>query len=72
MIGYVFQNEQEAIDARKAAADYYGIPVNPESTTLYFVDYQKIGEYYYIIWCEGCTEALGEPMEMEVEDELLD
>jgi hypothetical protein len=71
MIGYVFQNEQEAIDARKAAADYYGIPVNPESTTLYFVDYQKIGEFYYIIWCEGCTEALGEPMEMEVEDELL-
>jgi hypothetical protein len=72
MLGYKYNTEKEAIDARKAAADYYGIPVNSESTTLYFVDYQKMGEFYYIIWCEGCTEALGEPMEMEVEYELLD
>jgi hypothetical protein len=28
--GYKYKDGQDAIDARKACADYYGLPVTPE------------------------------------------
>ena len=33
MEGYIYNTEQEAIDARKLAADYKGLPVNPSDIT---------------------------------------
>jgi hypothetical protein len=66
--GYKYQTEQEAQQARQQAADYYGLPVTPESTTIYFVNYNysELDGFYYIVWGEGCTEALGEPIEFEI------
>jgi hypothetical protein len=66
ILGYLYNTEAEAIEARQIAATYYGLPKTPDSTTIYFVDYAQSGEYYYIAWCEGCTEALGEPIEFEL------
>jgi hypothetical protein len=66
--GYKYQTEQEAQQARQQAADYYGLPVTPESTTIYFVNYNysELDEFYYIVWVEGCTEVLGEPINFEI------
>lgn len=66
--GYKYNTEQQAIEARKQAADYYGLPVTPDAITRYFVDYNytEIDQFWYIVWCEGCTEALGEPTEFEI------
>ena len=41
--GYKFTEEQQAIDARKACADFYGLPKNPEDVTQYWVDYNEAG-----------------------------
>jgi len=67
-LGYTYQTEQEAQQARQQAADYYGLPVTPESTTIYFVNYNysEIDGFYYIVWVEGCTEVLGEPINFEI------
>jgi hypothetical protein len=66
--GYKYQTEQEAQQAIQQAADYYGLPVTPESTTIYFVNYNysELDGFYYIVWVEGCTEVLGEPIEFEI------
>mgnify|MGYP003652549295 FL=1 len=32
--GYKYTTEQEAINARKQCADYYGLPKTPNNTTL--------------------------------------
>jgi hypothetical protein len=39
--GYKYTTEQEAIDARKQCADYYGLTVLPEDVTQYWVDYEE-------------------------------
>jgi hypothetical protein len=66
--GYRFATERAAIAARKQAANFYGLPVSPESTTIYFVNYQYCdsGGFWYITWCEGCTEVFGNPIEFEI------
>jgi len=71
--GYRFATEQAAIAARKQAADFYGLPVSPESTTIYFVDYiySELDGFWYIRWCEGCTEVLGKPIEFEVTETIM-
>jgi len=74
MNGYIFQTEQEAIEARKAAADYKGYPVEG-GTTLYWVDYafSNLDNFYYITHVEGLEEVLGEPIEFDIttpEEEL--
>lgn len=68
MIGYRYYTEKEAMSARQTAADYYGLPVTPESTTIYFVDYtySELDRFWYIVWCDGCTEILGKPIEFEI------
>ena len=40
MLGYQYFTEQEAIDARKECADYYGLPKSPEDETIYWVNYE--------------------------------
>lgn len=71
--GYKYTNEQDAIDARKACADYYGLPVAPEDVTQYWVDYNTANLdnpiFYYIIFDESLTPILGEPTTFEVTTE---
>jgi hypothetical protein len=68
--GYKYTTEQEAIDARKACADYYGLPVSPEDVTQYWVDYEEASLntpiFWYIIFDESIEVILGEPTTFEV------
>jgi hypothetical protein len=68
MQGYIFTTETEAIEARKAAADYMGLPKNPNDTTIYWVNYNysEVDGFYYITYVEDLDAALGEPIEFEV------
>jgi hypothetical protein len=70
VLGYKYTNEQEAIDARKQCADYYGLPVTPEDVTQYWVDYQTAEldtpMFWYIIFDESIEQILGKPTEFEV------
>jgi len=65
MIGYEFNTEQEAIDARKQCADYYGLPKTPTDTTLYWVDYQEASLdtpiFWYITFDNSIEAILGTP-----------
>ena len=71
--GYKYTTEQEAIDARKACADYYGLPVNPDDVTQYWVDYETADLdtpiFWYIVFDESIRIILGEPAEFEVTTE---
>ena len=68
--GYKYTNEQEAIDARKACADYYGLPVNPDDVTQYWVDYETAELdnpiFWYIVFDESIRVILGQPTTFEV------
>jgi hypothetical protein len=48
--GYKYLIEQEAIEARKQCADYYGLPKTPEDETLYWVDYNTAELDTPIFW----------------------
>ena len=71
--GYKYTNEQEAIDARKQCADYYGLPVAPEDVTQYWVDYETAELdnpiFWYIVFDESIEMILGEPTEFEVTEQ---
>jgi hypothetical protein len=68
--GYKYTNEQEAIDARKQCADYYGLPVSPEDVTQYWVDYNEASldapVFWYIVFDSSIEMILGQPTEFEV------
>jgi hypothetical protein len=68
--GYKYTTEQEAIDARKQCADYYGLPVSPEDVTQYWVDYETAEldtpVFWYIVFDESIRLVLGEPITFEV------
>ena len=67
MIGYKYSIEQEAIDARKLAADFKGLPVEGGGS-LYWVDYNYSinDDFYYIVYVDGLDNALGSPIEFIV------
>lgn len=67
MIGYLFNTEQEAINARQACADYLGLP-KPNSSTIYWVNYNysELDNIYYIQYVEGVEAVLGEPVEFSI------
>jgi hypothetical protein len=71
--GYKYTNEQEAINARKQCADYYGLPVSPEDVTQNWVDYEtaKLDTpiFWYIQFDSSIEMILGEPTEFEVTTE---
>jgi hypothetical protein len=73
--GYKYTIEQDAINARKQCADYYGLPVTPEDTTKYWVDYEEASLdnpiFWYIIFDESIREILGEPTTFEVTEEPI-
>ena len=68
--GYKYTNEQDAINARKQCADYYGLPKAPEDVTQYWVDYETAELdnpiFWYIIFDPSIEMILGEPTEFEV------
>jgi len=68
MQGYKFNTEEEAVAARKAAADYKGLPVNPVSTTIYWVDYNysDLDGYYYIRYIDGLEAVFGDPTDVTI------
>jgi hypothetical protein len=66
--GYKYTTEQEAIDARKQCADYYGLPKSPEDVTQYWVDYETADVFFYIIFDESILPILGEPTEFEINE----
>jgi hypothetical protein len=68
MIGYKYTTETEAIAARKAAADYMGLPKTPNDTTIYWVNYNysELDGFWYIQHVEDLEKALGEPIEFEI------
>jgi hypothetical protein len=67
MLGYQYFTEQEAIDARKKCADYYGLPKAPEDETLYWVDYNYSElNFWYIVFDESIEMILGQPTEFNV------
>ena len=68
MQGYKYNTETEAIAARKAAADYMGLPKNPNDTTIYWVNYNysELDGFYYITYVDGLEAALGEPIDITI------
>lgn len=68
--GYKYTTEQEAINARKQCADYYGLPVAPDDVTQYYVDYAEATldnpVFWYIEFYQGTELVLGEPTTFEV------
>ena len=71
--GYKYTTEQEAIDARKQCADYYGLPVAPDDITQYWVDYETAQFdspiFWYIVFDASIEMILGEPTDFEVTTE---
>ena len=69
-LGYKYDTEQEAINAREICDDYYGIPVSPEDVTQNWVEYQiaelNIPQFYYIIYDESLRVVLGEPQNLDI------
>lgn len=68
MVGYKYNTEQEAINARKLAADYKGLPVNPSDITIYWVNYSysELDNFYYIKYVEGLEAVLLNPIDFEI------
>jgi hypothetical protein len=68
MLGYQYNTEPEAIAARQAAADYMGLPKNPNDTTIYWVNYNysELDGFWYITYAEGLEAILDEPIEFEI------
>ena len=68
--GYKYTTEQEAINARKDCADYYGLPKTPDDETLYWVDYRTAEldtpVFWYIIFNESIRDILGTPTTFNV------
>lgn len=68
--GYQYTTEQDAINAREACDEYYGIPVTADDVTQNWVDYQyaELNEppFWYIIFDESLTPILGQPTEFEL------
>jgi hypothetical protein len=71
--GYKYTTEQEAINARKQCADYYGLPVAPEDITQYWVDYETAELdspiFWYIVFDASIEMILGEPTDFEVTEQ---
>ena len=68
--GYKYTVEQDAIDARKLCADYYGLPVSSGDVTQYWIDYETayldIPVFWYIKFDESIRDILGKPIIFEI------
>jgi len=67
--GYKYTTKEDAIMARKNCADYYGLPILPGNTTIYWVNFDESeGEdkFWYIRYDESLLDVLGEPETIEI------
>tara|TARA_R110001592_G_scaffold355140_2_gene655450 strand:+ start:417 stop:650 length:234 start_codon:yes stop_codon:yes gene_type:complete len=66
MKGYIYNTEQEAIEARKLSADFKGLPVKPNDITIYWVNYMysELDNFYYIQYVDGLEDVLGSAVEI--------
>lgn len=66
MLGYIYNNENVAIEARQLAANYKGLPLSPNDVTQYWVNYNysELDLFYYIEYVEGLEFVLGGPVEI--------
>jgi hypothetical protein len=75
MLGYKYNTEQEAINARKSVDAYYGIPVAPDDVTQNWINYEFANlnepQFWYIVFDESLTPILGTPTEFEVVTQSL-
>jgi hypothetical protein len=67
--GYKYTTQVEAELARQKCANYYGLPVNSEDLTLYWVDYFEAFDnnpiFWYIEFDETLRDVLGNPTTFE-------
>tara|TARA_R110002153_G_scaffold273343_1_gene444033 strand:+ start:1097 stop:1324 length:228 start_codon:yes stop_codon:yes gene_type:complete len=68
MVGYKYNTEAEAINARKLSAEYKGLPIRPNDVTIYWVDYtfSELDNFYYIEYVDELENVLGEPIEINI------
>ena len=75
VLGYKYTVESDAIQARKECADYYGLPVEPNNITIYWVDYYEAVDnppvFWYIIFDESVRAILGSPSTFEVNGDAI-
>ena len=75
ILGYKYLTEADAQKARKDCSDYYGIPVSPEDTTQYWVDYQCAildePTFWYIVYDETILNILGQPIEFNLVEPVV-
>jgi hypothetical protein len=75
ILGYKYLTEADAQKARKDCSDYYGIPVSPEDTTQYWVNYQYaiLNEppFWYIGYDETILNILGQPIEFNLVEPVV-
>ena len=67
MLGYKYNTEKEAIDAKMLGAIYKGLP-NPKNDTLYWFNYNysELDGFWYIEYSEGVEAVLGQPIEFKI------
>lgn len=70
VLGYKYLTEEDAQQARKDCSAHFGLPVSPEDTTRYWVNYQCATldepKFWFILFNDSLTVVLGEPTEFEV------
>jgi hypothetical protein len=66
--GYVYNVEQDAINAKQLAKEYKGFPILITDETYYWVKYFKapLDDFWYIIYVDELDQVLGQPIEFEV------
>jgi hypothetical protein len=71
VLGYKYDNEQDAINAREECDAYYGIPVSPDDITQNWVDYEIANLdtpiFWYITYDKSLDVVLGAPTDFDVE-----
>ena len=75
ILGYKYNNEEDAIIACKKCADYYGLPLTPDDVTQYWVDYNIANLnnpiFCYIIYDQSIENILGIPETFDVIEPLI-
>lgn len=70
VLGYKYDTEQDAINARESCDTYYGIPVSLDDVTQNWVDYQPAEldspVFWYIRHDDSLDIVLGAPETFEV------
>lgn len=72
IIGYKYETEQDAINARELCDTYYGIPVLPDDITQNWVEYSfaqfNNPVFWFIIYDDSLLPVLGNPIIFDVVD----